>query len=136
MTLDDMAEHLEELRALDDPRTSPQRPYTTEYSHLEEKWPEIAPDGAVFRVVWKEEREKKERSSAPKQMEGETQSLFSARSLAQSRSAHPRTVAGLAWVQLDCEDEQPEPVDVWAQGYWVEPHGWTKEGVPPHRPNA
>lgn len=130
MTLDDMAEHLEELRALDDPRTSPQRPYTTEYSHLEEKWPKIAPDGAHYLVIWKEERPGLER------MEGETQSLTSARNLAQSRSAHPRTVAGLAWVQFcEGEDEQ-EAVDVWAQGYWVEPHGWTKEGVPPHRPNA
>jgi len=46
MTIDEIAERLEELRALDDPRTNPKRPYTPEYSHLEERWTELAPDGA------------------------------------------------------------------------------------------
>jgi hypothetical protein len=146
MTIDEIAERLEGLRALDDPRTDPQRPYTEEYQYLEDEWPELAPDGAFYRVFWKEER-----TDGVQPMEGKTKNLRAARSLAQNRSVHPRTVANLAWVQLAREDEEsegeepegkepegedPETVDVWAHGYWTEPHAWTKEGVPPHRPDA
>jgi hypothetical protein len=84
-------------------------------------------------------------------MEAKTQMLHAARRLAQNRSVHPRTVANLAWVQLAREDEEsegeepegkepegedPETVDVWAHGYWMEPHLQTKKGVPPRRPDA
>jgi len=131
MTIDEIAERLEGLRALDDPRTDPQRPYTEEYQYLEDEWPEIAPDGAFYRVFWKEER-----TDGVEPMEGKTQMLHAARSLAQNRSVHPRTVANLAWVQLAREGEEPETVDVWNHGYWTEPHAWTKEGVPPRRPDA
>ena len=136
MTNDDLTERLDELHALDDPRTDPQRPYTPEYSHLEDEWPEIAPDGAHYRVFWKEER-----TDGVEPMEGKTQMLQAARSLAQNRSVHPRTVANLAWVQLaregeEPEGEEPETVDVWGHGYWTEPHAWTKEGVKPRRPDA
>ena len=131
MTNDEMTQRLDELRALDDPRTNPQRPYTPEYSHLEERWTELAPDGAHYRIFWKEER-----TDGVEPMEGKTQNLRAARRLAQNRSVHPRTVAGLAWVQLARDGEKPETVDVWGHGYWTEPHAWTKEGVPPHRPDG
>lgn len=131
MTLEEHGEKIQELRSLDDPRTDPHRPYTPEYSHLEDEWPELAPDGAFYRVFWK-----KERTDGVEPMEGKTQMLRAARSLAQNRSVHPRTVAGVAWVQLAREGEEPETVDVWGHGYWIEPYGWTKEGVPPRRPDA
>jgi hypothetical protein len=131
MTLDDLAQTLEEVRALDDPRTDPQRPYTAEYSHLAERWDEIAPDGARYRILWKEDR-----PDGVAMREGSTKNLYVARNLAQGRSVHPRTVAGLAWVQLAREDEEPTTVDVWARGYWVEPHARTKKGVPPRRPQS
>ncbi len=136
MTNDELTERLDELHALDDPRTDPECPYTSEYGHLEDEWPEIAPDGAFYRVFWKEER-----TDGVEPMEGKTQMLHAARSLAQNRSVHPRTVANLAWVQLaregeEPEGEEPETVDVWGHGYWTEPHAWTKEGVKPRRPDA
>jgi hypothetical protein len=156
MTNDELTERLDELRALDDPRTDPESPYTPEYSHLEDEWPQIAPDGAFYRIFWKEER-----TDGVEPMEGKTQMLRAARSLAQNRSVHPRTVANLAWVQLAREDEEPEgeepkgeepegeelegeelegeepeTVDVWGHGFWTEPHAWTKEGAKPRRPDA
>lgn len=107
---------LEEIRASDDPRTHPEHPYTPEWEHLADIWPEEvkARDGGPYRVEWKEER------SGLGQVRStmETPSLLKARKAAQRVSlierveASGKSVQEISSVKLertfDLEDEHPE----------------------------
>ena len=132
---------LEELRASDDPRVHPEHPYTPEWEHLADIWPEEvkARDGGPYRVEWKEERSGlgQVRSTV------ETPSLLKARKAAQRVSLMEGVP--VSWVTLPegpvehdlhrSSGQDRDTVDVWSSGFRLPNHHWTKEGHPPHRPS-
>lgn len=121
---------LSELRESDDPRTSPEAPYTEEYEHLGEKWPDEAGRLQRYLVTWKETRGIAHRLV---ECRGHAKELTTARKWAQEMSVQDQTSGELAWVLFD-DGEEEETVDVWSEGFWMPPHHWTKDGAPPRQP--
>jgi hypothetical protein len=137
-----LEDELEEIRAGEDPRGRPERPYTPEWDHLADVWPEEVKghDGGPYRAEWKEERP----GFGLVRCEMETPSLLKARKAAQRASLLER--CSIAWVTLPdgtvdhdlhrSPGQDRDTVDVWSCGLRLPNHHWTKEGHPPHHPGS
>jgi hypothetical protein len=127
-----LEEELRELRESEDPRTDPEFPYTEEWEHLEEKWPEEPSDRFERYVVkWSEDR----RNGDPLvRCKAAFRSLLKARRFAQRESVKQETSGSMTWVMYENGSEEADTVDVWNGGFRLPNHHWTKEGTPPHRP--
>ena len=120
-------EQLQDLRQNDDPRTNPSFPYTEEWDHLAEKWPEETGRLDNYTVQWSEDRE-----DAPSlvRCKCDFKKLTAARRFAQRTSLKETTSANITWVM-----HEDDTVDVWTQGFRLPNHHWSKEGAPPHQPS-
>jgi hypothetical protein len=137
-----LTDTLEEIRTSEDPRGRPECPYTPEWDHLADVWPEEVKgrDGGPYRAEWKEERP----GFGLVRCEMETPSLLKARKAAQQASL--LETCPMAWVTLPdgtvdhdlhrSPGQDRDTVDVWSCGLRLPNHHWTKEGHPPHHPGS
>lgn len=128
----ELGDELQELRESEDPRSSPEFPYTEEWEHLAEKWPEEPSERFEKYVVkWSEDR----RNGDPLvRCKAEFRSLLGARRFAQRASVQQETSGSTAWVMFEDGGEDADTVDVWNGGFRLPNHHWSKGGVPPRRP--